>query len=152
MNKRPEGYYRPHLPYHIEFKDFGGRDRIHAWNPADLQDAYVNVVSGDLYFDDHSFCGHQVMFLTGEHVEDSRGGRTGQPKDNGNDIYVEECVWIASRTIIIASKGPRIIGHHASVGAGSVVTKDVPPYAFVAGNPAKFIRWVNKPKEEEVLN
>jgi acetyltransferase-like isoleucine patch superfamily enzyme len=32
------------------------------------------------------------------------------------------------------------IGVGAVVGAGSVVTKDVPPYVIVAGNPAKFIR------------
>ncbi|MDZ4700276.1 MAG: acyltransferase [Rhodothermales bacterium] len=35
------------------------------------------------------------------------------------------------------------IGEHALVGAGSVVTKDVPPYTVVAGNPARFIRNTN---------
>lgn len=34
------------------------------------------------------------------------------------------------------------IGDYAVVGAGSVVTKDVEPYTFVAGNPAKFVRRV----------
>jgi acetyltransferase-like isoleucine patch superfamily enzyme len=34
------------------------------------------------------------------------------------------------------------IGEHAVVGAGSVVTKDVPPYAVVAGNPAKVRRFL----------
>lgn len=33
------------------------------------------------------------------------------------------------------------IGNGAVVGAGAVVTKDVPPYAIVAGNPAKIIRY-----------
>lgn len=36
------------------------------------------------------------------------------------------------------------IGEKAIVGAGSVVTKDVPPYAVVVGNPAKIIEWINK--------
>jgi len=34
------------------------------------------------------------------------------------------------------------IGKHALIGAGSVVTKDVPDYALVIGNPAKFVRYV----------
>ena len=35
------------------------------------------------------------------------------------------------------------IGKNALVGAGSVVTKDVPDHAIVAGNPAKFIRFIH---------
>lgn len=34
------------------------------------------------------------------------------------------------------------IGKHAMIGAGSVVTKDVPDYAIVVGNPAKIIRYI----------
>jgi UDP-2-acetamido-3-amino-2,3-dideoxy-glucuronate N-acetyltransferase len=40
------------------------------------------------------------------------------------------------------------VGEHALVGAGSVVTKDVPPYAVVAGNPARVLR-ILPPKGEE---
>ena len=35
-----------------------------------------------------------------------------------------------------------VVGRHAMVGAGAVVTKDVPPYAIVVGNPAKLHGWV----------
>ena len=38
---------------------------------------------------------------------------------------------------------PVTIGAHAMVGAGAVVTKDVPPYAVVVGNPARIVRYVN---------
>lgn len=41
---------------------------------------------------------------------------------------------------------PVTIGEYAMVGAGAVVTKDVPPYAVVAGNPAKIIRFCNEQK------
>ncbi|WP_336667256.1 acyltransferase [Enterobacter mori] len=36
------------------------------------------------------------------------------------------------------------IGEKAIVGAGSVVTKDVPPFAVVVGNPAKIIEWIER--------
>lgn len=50
----------------------------------------------------------------------------------GNDV------WIANRVIILQGVN---IGNGAVVGAGSVVTKDVPPYAVVAGCPARVIRY-----------
>jgi len=46
-------------------------------------------------------------------------------------------VWIGANVIIL---GGITIGNGAVVGAGSIVTKDVPDYAVVAGNPAKIIR------------
>jgi serine acetyltransferase len=49
---------------------------------------------------------------------------------------LEDHVEVGAHAIII---GPVIIGKHAIVGAGAVVTKDVPPGAIVAGNPAKII-------------
>jgi acetyltransferase-like isoleucine patch superfamily enzyme len=41
------------------------------------------------------------------------------------------------------------VGEHAIVGAGSVVTKDVPPYAVVAGNPARVLRILQKANEPD---
>ncbi|MBN2828359.1 MAG: CatB-related O-acetyltransferase [Tissierellales bacterium] len=47
-------------------------------------------------------------------------------------------VWIGESTIILPSV--KTIGNGAVIGAGSVVTKDVPPYSVVAGNPARIIK------------
>jgi acetyltransferase-like isoleucine patch superfamily enzyme len=52
-------------------------------------------------------------------------------------IVIEDHVWISYNACIL--KGVTI-GKGAIVGAGSVVTKDVPPWTVVAGNPAKVIR------------
>jgi acetyltransferase-like isoleucine patch superfamily enzyme len=41
------------------------------------------------------------------------------------------------------------VGKHCVVGAGSVVTKDVPDYSLVAGNPAKPIKSFHKPSNYE---
>lgn len=53
--------------------------------------------------------------------------------DIGNDV------WIGQYAIILPSV--KKIGNGAVVGAGAVVTKDVPAYAIVAGNPAKIIKY-----------
>jgi acetyltransferase-like isoleucine patch superfamily enzyme len=52
-------------------------------------------------------------------------------------VTIEDRAWIGARAIIL--KGVTI-GHDAVVGAGSVVTRDVPPRAVVAGVPARVLR------------
>jgi acetyltransferase-like isoleucine patch superfamily enzyme len=53
-------------------------------------------------------------------------------------IVVGHDVWIGARAIIMSGV---TVGNGAVIGAGSVVTKDIPPYAIVAGSPAKVIRY-----------
>lgn len=69
----------------------------------------------------------------------------GKPKDWSNvtirPVSIGNKAWIGFNVIIL--KGVTI-GEGAIVAAGSVVTKDVPPYAIVAGNPARFIRNVER--------
>ncbi len=55
-------------------------------------------------------------------------------------IVVEDESWIGANAVITA--GVRI-GRHSVVAAGSVVTRDVPPYSIVAGNPARLIKQYN---------
>jgi len=62
---------------------------------------------------------------------------------NSKPIKIYMGVWIGARAIIL--KGVTI-GEGAIVGAGSVVTKDVPAWTIVAGNPAKVIREI--PEDE----
>lgn len=52
------------------------------------------------------------------------------------DVVIEDNVAIGARSIITYNV---TIGHNSVVAAGSVVTKDVPPYSIVGGNPAKVI-------------
>lgn len=64
----------------------------------------------------------------------------GQPKNidlNDEEIIIEDDVLIGANSIIL--KGVKI-GKGSIVGAGSVVTRSVPPFTIVAGNPAKLIR------------
>ena len=56
-----------------------------------------------------------------------------------NPVCIGNKVWIGMHSIITEGIN---IGEGAIIGAGSVVTKDVPPWTIVAGNPAKIIRSV----------
>ena len=54
-----------------------------------------------------------------------------------DDVVIEDDVFIGIGAIICNSV---IVGKGAIIGAGSVVTKNIPPYQVWAGNPAKFIK------------
>lgn len=61
-------------------------------------------------------------------------------------LEIKDNVWIGARAIILGNV--RTIGTGAIIGAGSVVTKPVPDYAIVAGNPARIIRYRTKEEKE----
>ncbi|KAM0548828.1 hypothetical protein ACHAPJ_009684 [Fusarium lateritium] len=88
--------------------------------------------------------GPNVSFFSGTHPLDPevRNGTNGP--ELGGPITVGQDCWIAGNVIIL----PGItIGNGCTVGAGSVVTKDVPDFHVVAGNPAKVLRQLErKPK------
>jgi len=59
-------------------------------------------------------------------------------------IIIRDKAWIGFNSIIL--KGVTI-GEGSIVGAGSVITKDVPPYTIVAGNPARMIREIHEDEQ-----
>jgi len=59
------------------------------------------------------------------------------------DIIIKHDVWIGANCTILDEI---TIGNGAVIGAGSVVTKDVPAYAIVGGNPAKIIKYRFSPE------
>ena len=90
--------------------------------------------------DDYLMMGEDVLFLGGGHNID----RTDVPmRHQGSKeqtrLHIAGDVWIGSRVIVLP--GCRRIGHGSVIGAGSVVTKDVPDWAVVGGNPAEVIRY-----------
>jgi acetyltransferase-like isoleucine patch superfamily enzyme len=55
-------------------------------------------------------------------------------------IRIEDNCWIGTNAVVISGV---TIGRHSVIAAGSVVTKDIPPYSVAAGNPARIIRQYN---------
>jgi UDP-2-acetamido-3-amino-2,3-dideoxy-glucuronate N-acetyltransferase len=90
----------------------------------------VSVYEGVILEDD-VFCGPSMVFTN------ISTPRSGTPRNTSAD-YVRTVV---KRGATIGANATIVCGHtlgeYAFVGAGSVVTKDVPPYAIVSGNPAR---------------
>jgi acetyltransferase-like isoleucine patch superfamily enzyme len=58
----------------------------------------------------------------------------------GTELTLRKKCWVGARSIILESVNE--IGENAVIGAGSIVTKNVPPNTVVAGNPAKVVRYI----------
>jgi acetyltransferase-like isoleucine patch superfamily enzyme len=60
-------------------------------------------------------------------------------------IRIEDECWIGANVVITAGV---TVGIHSVIAAGSVVTKDVPPYSVVAGSPARVLKQYNKSAQQ----
>ena len=89
--------------------------------------------------EDHAFIGHGVMFINDSYPRaTTRDGELQTEQDwKVEPTLVRKGASIGSGATILSNV---VIGEHAIVGAGSVVTRDVPPHAIVAGNPARVLR------------
>lgn len=96
--------------------------------------------------EDEVFIGHGVTFINDKYPRSTAASGELQTEEDWECIptYVRRGASIGSNATILCGV---TIGEHALVGAGSVVTKDVPPGAIVAGNPARII---SKSNEMEV--
>ncbi len=84
-----------------------------------------------------------VLFLDGNHTHDCLNIPMGKQGGSGKTpLEIKDDVWIGARVIVLP--GCRKIGTGVIIGAGAVVTKDIPDYAIVGGNPARVIRYRNK--------
>ncbi len=96
--------------------------------------------------EDNVFIGHSVTFINDTYPRATADGGGLQTEADWHVEKTRVCkgASIGSGSTILANV---TIGENAIVGAGSVVTKDVPANAIVAGNPAKFMRFVTKEKK-----
>lgn len=71
-----------------------------------------------------------AFFSEAKHIKDYNLSR--------GDVTIGSDVWLCTGCMILSGVA---IGHGAVIGAGAVVTRDVEPYAVMAGNPAKLVRY-----------
>jgi acetyltransferase-like isoleucine patch superfamily enzyme len=89
--------------------------------------------------EDFAFVGHGVMFTNDKYPRSATAGGALQTEQDWKvaPTYVKKGASIGSNATILCGI---TIGENAIVGAGSVVTKDVPANTIVAGNPARKLR------------
>ena len=92
-----------------------------------------------VHIDDNVFVGHNVTFINDKFPKSVNTDGSLQTKEDWTlvEIFVKKCASIGSSATII---GGVTIGENSIVGAGALVTENVPPNSVVAGVPAKIIR------------
>lgn len=106
---------------------FANKHRLTIGNFVSIAQEVVFLLDAEQYTNHISTYPFKVKFLQTEKEESFGKG----------DIIVDDGVWIGYRSIIMSGIH---IGQGTIISAGSVVTKDVPPYAIV-GVPAKIIKY-----------
>jgi acetyltransferase-like isoleucine patch superfamily enzyme len=81
----------------------------------------------------HCFLGHHVLIIDrNEHGIEQR-----EVAPPAAPVIIEDHAWIGAHAIILPGV---CIGRHAAIGAGSVVTRDIPANCLAVGNPARVVR------------
>lgn len=105
----------------------------------------VSIYEG-VELEDYVFCGPSMVFTN---IKQPRS----EFPQRGSEFYlktrIKKSASLGANSTIVCGT---TIGRYAFVGAGSVVTKDVPDFALVVGNPARFLRWVCKCGKDLVMN
>ncbi len=88
--------------------------------------------------------GSRVMLGPGVHIYTAQHPLQAEARNKGlevaSPVSIDDDVWIGGAAVILPGV---TIGRGAVVGAGSVVTRDVPAHAVVAGNPARVLRKID---------
>ena len=135
----------------VDYSHFSGyRDRIRIGKGCSTMNTLFNTNSGTITVGDDTIFGSNCMVITGQHrFHKGRRARLqpdapfGEVPENGNDIKIGSGCFICSSVVII--KGVTI-GDNVIIGAGSVVTRDIPGDCFAAGNPARVVKFFKDDK------
>jgi acetyltransferase-like isoleucine patch superfamily enzyme len=101
---------------------------------------YNSDFGGKLQFGNDCLIGPRCIFRTSNHNFESHEKPIRMQGHISKDISIGNDVWLGANVIVLPGVS---IGSHAVVGAGSVVTKDIPEFGVAVGNPARTIKLRN---------
>lgn len=95
-------------------------------------------IDRDVTIGDDVVMGPDVVIMSSSHAfEDPTTAINRQGADVRRPVRIGRDVWIGTRVVILPGVE---IGDGAVIGAGSIVTKNIPPYSVAVGNPARVVR------------
>jgi virginiamycin A acetyltransferase len=112
------------------------------------EDVYIGpyAVLGSCHLGRGSIIGTRCSILSGGalHALDARGRWMPAEMSRLQTIHIGEYAWLGESSVVLANVGPS-----AMVVAGAVVSAAVPPSVVVGGNPARFVRCLTLPEDQE---
>ena len=99
------------------------------------------VAGGGIELMDGAMIGPNVNIISANHDFNDRHNIYLYKK-----VTIKNCAWIGANATILPGV---TIGEYAVIGAGSVVTRDVPDYALAVGNPARIVKMLDPSKQKE---
>lgn len=136
---RQQAKFRKRYPKYELGAGTYGMPVVHDWNEGTTLriGAYCSIAAnvqiflgGQHRIDWVSSYPFSVFLPEASHIENSRGSR--------GDVVIGSDVWLCANCTILSGV---TIGHGAVIASGAVVSRDVEPYAIMAGNPARNVRW-----------
>lgn len=126
--------------------DYGCNTYIGDWCYINFNSVFLDCA--EIHLGNNVFVGPSVSFLTPLHPmlagqRNVRFTKDGRPYtlESAKPIMIEDSVWICANVAVLPGV---TIGHDTVIGAGSVVTRDIPPHSFAAGNPCRVIREITE--------
>ena len=100
-----------------------------------------NVIIGPVIIGSHVMMAQNIVISGLNHGYEDINIPPSLQKVSCKPIIISDDVWIGANSVITAGV---VLGKHCIIGAGSVVTKNIPEFSVAVGNPAKVIKQYNK--------
>lgn len=129
------------------YANWGGR-HVHLGSNIYMNFNATLVDDGHIYIGDWTKFGPNVTIATPGHpvMPELRQGE-GSVLQYNKDVHIGRCVWVGAGAVILPGV---TIGDNSVIGAGSVVTKDIPANVVAFGNPCRVIREIGQ-RDKEVF-
>jgi maltose O-acetyltransferase len=95
------------------------------------------MIQSGVVLGDDVIMGPDVKIFSRNHRFDDPGQAVASQGKQQRSVVIGDDVWIGANVVVLPGV---TVGDHAILAAGAIVTRDVPAWAIVGGNPARFIK------------